>query len=68
MLLASNVVLSFPMLAFNWELHAWIIPLTFATGWVIGQQVFKDGLRRRHPDLVEELERRTKPQEEKPSS
>ena len=53
------------LLAFNWELHAWIIPLTFATGWVIGQQIYKDGLRRRHPDLMEELDRRTKsPNEE----
>ena len=62
------------LLAFNWELHAWIIPLTFATGWVIGQQVYKDGLRRRHPDLLEELDRRTKgsdsvePQESESSS
>ena len=51
------------MFAFNWELHSWIIPLTFATGWVIGRMVYKDGLRRRHPDLYKEWRRRTKPGE-----
>jgi len=46
---------------FNWELHAWIVPLTFATGWVIGY--FQ--LRRKHPDLWEEAMRRQAERKEK---
>ncbi|MGQ0613321.1 MAG: hypothetical protein ACT4PV_06255 [Planctomycetaceae bacterium] len=46
---------------FNWELHAWIIPLTFATGWVIGYAHFRKRLRRLHPDLHDTWMRRTLP-------
>ncbi len=58
-----------PMLVgFNWEVHAWVIPLTFATGWVIGARIFKDQLRRRHPDLYEEWLRRAHPNRDKGES
>jgi len=44
-----------PMLArFPLEIHAWTIPLLFATGWVIGYGHF----RRKHKDLYAEWERR----------
>jgi hypothetical protein len=43
---------------FPLEIHAWTIPLLFATGWVIGWAHFRDSLRKRHPDLFEEWRRR----------
>ncbi len=58
-----------PMLiGFNWEIHAWVIPLTFATGWVIGARLFKDQLKRRHPDLYAEWLRRARPNRDKDES
>ena len=39
---------------FPLEIHAWTIPLLFATGYVIGYFHF----RRRNPDLYAEWERR----------
>jgi hypothetical protein len=39
---------------FPLEIHAWTVPLLFATGYVIGYFHF----RRKHPDLYAELERR----------
>ena len=39
---------------FPLEIHAWTIPLLFATGYVIGYFHF----RRKHPDLYAEAERR----------
>jgi hypothetical protein len=39
---------------FPLEIHAWTIPLLFATGYVIGYFQF----RRKHPDLYAERERR----------
>ena len=49
-----------PMLArFVWEIHAWTIPLLFATGWVIGYAQFRARMSKKHPDLYEELQRRT---------
>jgi hypothetical protein len=39
---------------FPLEIHAWLIPLIFATGYVIGYFQF----RRKHPDLYAEWERR----------
>jgi hypothetical protein len=39
---------------FPLEIHAWTIPLLFATGYVIGYFQF----RRKHPDLYAEWERR----------
>jgi hypothetical protein len=47
-----------PLAAFPLEIHAWTIPLLFATGWVIGWAHFRDSLRKRHPDLFEEWRRR----------
>jgi hypothetical protein len=44
---------------FPLEIHVWLIPLIFATGWVIGYAHFWKRLRRRHPDLYEEWYRRT---------
>jgi len=43
---------------FPLEIHAWTIPLLFVTGWVIGYVHFRDKLRRKHPDLYEEWQRR----------
>jgi hypothetical protein len=39
---------------FPLEIHAWTIPLLFATGYVIGYFQF----RRKHPELYAEWERR----------
>ncbi len=39
---------------FPLEIHAWTIPLLFATGYVIGYFHF----RRKHPELYAEWERR----------
>ena len=44
---------------FVWEIHAWAIPLTFVTGWVIGFVHFRNRLQRNHLDLYEEWRRRT---------
>ncbi len=44
---------------FVWEIHAWTIPLLFATGWVIGYAQFRARMSKKHPDLYEELQRRT---------
>jgi len=43
---------------FPLEIHVWIIPLIFATGWVIGAARCRIRLHRRHPDLFEEWMRR----------
>jgi hypothetical protein len=43
---------------FPLEIHIWTIPLLFATGLVIGWTIFRDRLRKRHPDLYEEWLRR----------
>ncbi|MCZ6787008.1 MAG: hypothetical protein O7E54_07565 [Planctomycetota bacterium] len=56
------------LIGFNWEIHAWVIPLTFATGWVIGARLFKDQLKRRHPDLYAEWLRRARPNRDKGES
>ena len=45
---------------FVWEIHAWTIPLLFATGWVIGYAQFRVRMSKKHPDLYEELQRRTR--------
>jgi len=50
---------------FPLEIHAWTIPLLFATGWVIGYVHFRDALRRKHPDLFEEWDRRRKREADK---
>ena len=44
---------------FPWEIHAWLIPLIFFTGWVIGYAYFWQRMRKKHPDLYEEWYRRT---------
>lgn len=52
---------------FVWEIHAWTVPLVFATGWVIGYAQFRTRLQRRHPDLYREWFQRTRgtaPEEE----
>jgi len=36
---------------FPLEIHAWTVPLTFVTGWVIGYVHFRNRLHRKHPDL-----------------
>ncbi|MGH7163684.1 MAG: hypothetical protein ACREID_09380 [Planctomycetota bacterium] len=46
---------------FPLEIHVWTVPLLLATGIVIGYSMFRDRLRRRHPDLFEEWRRRTQP-------
>ncbi len=50
---------------FVWEIHAWTIPLLFATGWVIGYAQFRARMSKKHPDLYEELQRRTLGDDEK---
>jgi len=50
---------------FVWEIHAWTIPLTFATGWVIGYAHWRISLRRKHPGLYDEWVRRTQADESK---
>jgi hypothetical protein len=44
---------------FPLEIHAWTIPLLFATGRVIGSVHFRDTLRRKHEALLDEWLRRT---------
>ena len=39
-----------------WEIHAWVYPLTFATGWVLGYYQF----RRRYPEQWEQMKREEK--------
>ena len=46
---------------FPLEIHVWIIPLIFATGWVIGSARCRSRLHRQHPDLFEEWMRRIRP-------
>ncbi len=46
---------------FPLEIHAWTIPLLFATGYVIGYFHF----RRKHPEFYAEWERRQKAADEK---
>jgi len=53
---------------FPLEIHAWVVPLVFLTGWVIGYVHFRDSLRRRHPDLFEEWRRRTGPPPDGPGA
>ena len=48
---------------FPWEIHAWLIPLIAATGWVLGYVHFRDRFRRKHPDLYDEWLKRTSPGE-----
>lgn len=48
---------------FPLEIHAWTVPLTFATGWVIGYAHFRNSLHRKHPDLHREWRQRTHPED-----
>jgi hypothetical protein len=41
------------------EIHAWTIPLLFATGWVIGYAQFRNRFARKHPDLYKQWHERT---------
>jgi hypothetical protein len=47
---------------FPLEIHLWIVPLVFATGYVIGYFQF----RRKNPDLYAEWERRKSEQPKEP--
>lgn len=49
-------------LRFPLEIHAWTIPLLFATGYVIGYFQF----RRKHPDIYAEWQRRKNEQAKEP--
>ncbi len=51
---------------FPLEIHAWTVPLTLVTGGVIGYVIFRDRLRKRHPDLYREWYKRTHPDGELP--
>ena len=53
---------------FPLEIHAWTIPLLFATGWVIGYTHFRTRLQKRHPDLFDEWWKRTQPEAGKEDS
>jgi len=64
-LLPLPVESAFMLARFVWEIHAWTIPLLFLTGWVIGYAQFRNRMARKHPDLYEELHRRTHGGDEK---
>jgi hypothetical protein len=41
------------------EIHAWAIPLLFATGWVIGYSHFRSRFHRKHPELYAQWAEKT---------
>jgi hypothetical protein len=46
------------------DVLAWVLPMLFATGWVLGWAHFRKSLHDRHPDLYEQWYKRTHPDEE----